>query len=173
MPVNSTETHLPSSVAAKIPPQVGMPFLSVVIVNYRQWRNTARLSRQLRNSSAGQSGDAEIVIVDNRSPAHPLRRKLRRTEGVSVRRFGRNHGFARGVNEGCRLSRGEWFLLLNPDVTVPPGFLDAALAYARRLASDDPKAGVVGFRVRDPSGARQPSAGAYPPFIGTLLRQLP
>ena len=38
--------------------------------------------------------------------------------------FGRNRGFARAVNEGCRLSRGEWLLLLNPDVRVPEEFLD-------------------------------------------------
>ena len=30
-----------------------------------------------------------------------------------------NRGFARAVNEGCRLSQGEWFLLLNPDTGQP------------------------------------------------------
>src|SRR5262249_35601773 len=103
------------------------PFLSVVIVNYRQWRNTARLTKQLLRSEAGKSGSLEVVIVDNGSPRHPLRQRLRRVEGVSLRCWGRNAGFARGINEGCRLSRGEWFLLLNPDVTLEPGFVDAAL----------------------------------------------
>jgi GT2 family glycosyltransferase len=153
------------------PPATATPFLSVVIVNYRQWSNTARLSAQLLNSSAGRSGTAEIVVVDNRSPKHPLRKKLRRTDGVSVRQFHQNRGFSCGVNEGCRLSRGEWFLLLNPDVTVPPGFLDAAKAYAERIANDERRAGVIGFRVCDPNGARQPSAGKDPTFIGTLLGQ--
>src|SRR5438309_10053960 len=133
---------LPAPAASPLPAN---PVLSVVIVNYRQWRNTARLTRQLLDSAAGRCGAAEIVIVDNHSPANRLRGKLRRTDGVSVRRFGRNRGFARGVNEGCRLSRGSWFLLLNPDVTVPPGFLDGALAYARRLTADDPRTGVIGF----------------------------
>src|SRR5262245_66150466 len=107
------------------PPRVAVPVLSIVIVNYRQWRNTARLARLLLDSAAGRTGAAEVVIIDNHSPKHRLRAKLRRTDGASLRRFGRNYGFARGVNEGCRLSRGEWFLLLNPDVTVAPGFLDA------------------------------------------------
>ena len=145
------------------------PFLSVVIVNYRQWCNTARLVRQLLNSQAGRSGAGEVVVVDNHSPRHPWRRRLRRMNGVSLRCWGRNRGFAGGVNEGCRLSRGEWFLLLNPDVTVQPGFLDAALAYAERIQAQDPAAGIIGFQVRDPSGAVQPSAGQFPCFAKTLL----
>jgi N-acetylglucosaminyl-diphospho-decaprenol L-rhamnosyltransferase len=167
--MNTAETALRTAVAPQRPMT---PTLSVVIVNYRQWRNTARLSRQLLDSVAGRTRSAEVVIVDNCSSKHPLCSKLRRTDGVSVRRFGRNHGFAYGVNEGCRLSRGEWFLLLNPDVTVPPGFLDAVRNYAERLAKDDPKTGVVGFKVCDPNGARQPTAGDYPTFVGTLLGQL-
>jgi GT2 family glycosyltransferase len=111
------------------------------------------------------------VVIDNNSRAHRLRGKLRRTAGVSLRRFARNRGFARGVNEGCRLSRGAWVLLLNPDVTVPPEFLDAAVAYAQRIAAGDPTAGVIGVRVSDPGGTRQPSAGDDPTFLGTLLGQ--
>src|SRR5882724_2400013 len=123
MPTNDPVLRTIPVSAPTAPPSPDNPVLSVVIVNYRQWRNTARLTRQLLDSAAGRAGAAEVVVVDNHSRAHPLRRKLRRTEGVSLRRFGRNRGFARGVNEGCRLSRGAWLLLLNPDVTVPPGFL--------------------------------------------------
>src|SRR5438067_1649900 len=114
MPTNDATVRTIPAPAPAAPPLPGNLVLSVVIVNYRQWRNTARLARQLLDSAADRAGAAEVVIVDNHSPTHPLLRKLRRTEGVSLRRFGRNHGFAWGVNEGCRLSRGAWFLLLNP-----------------------------------------------------------
>src|SRR5437870_3848197 len=129
---------VPVTLPAAEPPRLATPRLSVVVVNYRQWGNTARLTRQLLASSAAGRGAAEVVIVDNRSPAHPARRRLRRRPGVSVRCFGQNRGFARGVNEGCRLSRGEWLLLLNPDVTLPPGFLDGVLACAERTWAADP-----------------------------------
>src|SRR5262249_37764556 len=140
MPITEQTTLTPAP-----PPRVAVPVLSIVIVNYRQWRNTARLAPQLLDSPAGRTGASELVIVDNHSPNDRMRAKLRRTAGVSLRRFGCNYGFARGVNEGCRLSRGEWLLLLNPDVTVAPGFLDAVFAYAERLAKDAPRAGVIGF----------------------------
>lgn len=144
------------------------PRLSVVIVNYRQWENTARLVRELRASEPARRGLVEVVVVDNNSPPHRLVGRLRRLPGVSLRRWGRNRGFARAVNEGCRLGRGDWFLLLNPDVSVPGGFLEGALAVADELTAGDPSAGVVGFRLRNTDGSRQLSSGPFPTLAGTL-----
>jgi N-acetylglucosaminyl-diphospho-decaprenol L-rhamnosyltransferase len=148
------------------------PRLSVVVVNYHQWRDTAGLVGQLRTSPCLADGAAEVVVVDNHSGNHPLAARLRRTPGVSLRRWRRNRGFARAVNEGCRLSRGEWLLLLNPDVTLDPGFVEAALTLAERRVCEQPRLGVVGFRLRDPDGAAQPSTGPFPTLFGTMSRLL-
>jgi GT2 family glycosyltransferase len=144
----------------------------VVVVNYLQWHDTASLVRQLRAAPAVRHGVAEVVIVDNDSPWHPLVSRLRRLDGVSLRRWRHNRGFARAVNEGCRLSRGEWVLLLNPDMTLEPGFLDKALAHAERLAQQQPAVGIVGFRLANPDGTAQMSAGPFPSLAGTLARLL-
>lgn len=143
------------------------PRLSVVIVNYWNWDDTARLVRQLRSSAAVARGEAEVVVVDNHSPPHRLIPRLRRASGVSLRRWKSNRGFARAVNEGSRLSQGDWLLLLNPDTSVPAGFLDAVLQRADALPTE---AGVVGFRLHDDDGARQPSTGRFPGLFGTLAR---
>jgi len=144
------------------------PRLSVVIVNYRQWENTAALVRQVRGTGCARRGDVEVMLVDNHSPPHPLLRRLRRWPEVSLRRWGRNRGFARAVNEGCRLSRGEWFLLLNPDVSVTAEFIEGVLHLADRLAATEPDAGIVGFRLRDGDGGEQLSCGSFPTLAGTL-----
>src|SRR5947207_14351835 len=65
------------------------PQVSVVIVNFRQWQNTARLTRQLLNSDSARRGLAEIIIVDNRSPNDRRAHRLRCSPGVSLRRFAR------------------------------------------------------------------------------------
>jgi len=140
----------------------------VVIVNYRQWENTARLVGQLLATAPARRGATEVVVVDNHSPPHRVLSQLRRRSGVSLRRWGRNRGFARAVNEGCRLSRGDWFLLLNPDVTVPEGFLEGALAVADELTAGEPRAGIVGFQLRNFDGSRQLSSGPFPTLAGTL-----
>lgn len=148
------------------------PRLSVVIVNYGQWPDTAALVRQLRREGCLRRGDVEVIVVDNHSPPHPLALRLRRWPGVSLRRWRRNRGFGRAANEGARLSRGDWVLLLNPDVTLSPGFLDAALAHAYRLAAEQPIVGVVGFGLRNRDGSRQLSTGPFPTLAGTLARLL-
>jgi N-acetylglucosaminyl-diphospho-decaprenol L-rhamnosyltransferase len=144
------------------------PRLSVVVVNYRQWEDTTQLVRQLRSSSSLKRGAAEVVVVDNHSPPHPVIGKLRRLSGVSLRRWRHNRGFARAVNEACRLSRGDWFLLLNPDVTCEPGFLNGVLRAADRLAVEEPQVGVVGFRLRNADGTRQLSTGRFPTLMSSL-----
>jgi GT2 family glycosyltransferase len=121
---------------------------------------------------AARRGDAEVVIVDNHSPAHPALPRLRRRAGLSLRRWGRNRGFARAANEGCRLSRGDWLLLLNPDMSVRADGLDHILALAERWQAVEPRAGIIGLRLCNPDGTHQLSAGPFPTLAGTLLRLL-
>jgi GT2 family glycosyltransferase len=141
--------------------------LAAVVVNFCQWKNTARLVRQLRRAAVVRTGAATIQVIDNGSPAHPLAGRVGRMRGVSVRRFARNLGFAAAVNRACRLSGGPWVLLLNPDVTVPDGFLDDVCGAAAR-AEATPDAGVIGFRLLNRDGSQQPSAGPFPTFARTL-----
>lgn len=149
------------------PLKTRVPRLSVVIVNYRQWDKTEDLVRTLQDSACIRDGSAEIVIVDNHSPKHPIMKRLRRLPSVSLRRWSANRGFARAVNEGCRLSQGEFFLILNPDTTPTEGFLDGVVAMLDRL---EPNAGIVGFHLRNSDGSQQLSAGPFPTLLSTLAR---
>jgi N-acetylglucosaminyl-diphospho-decaprenol L-rhamnosyltransferase len=173
-PQGSTRPLAPRQVPRQDPrPLVRpVPRLSVVVVNYRQWRDTAELVRQLHQFPAFRRGSAEVVVVDNASPPHPIRGQLRRLPGVGLRLWRRNRGFARAVNEGCRLALGEWLLLLNPDVALGPGFLDQVVSVAERRVAADPELGLLGFRLRDPDGGVQRSTGPFPTFTSTLARLL-
>ncbi len=153
-------------------PLLPTPRLSVIIVNYHLWHETEALVAQLLAAPCTQRGDLEVVIVDNHSPAHPLVRKLRRRPEVALRRWGSNQGFARAVNEGARLSRGRWLLLLNPDIQVTDGFLEGVLRLAADLEAREPDAGIVGFHLRNTDGSRQLSSGPFPTLAQTLLRVL-
>ncbi len=171
-PPDGTPPHAPGHghEVALAPRRVHTPpasELAVVVVNFCQWQNTARLVRQLRRSAAVRTGQAEIRVIDNGSPSHPLAVRVANLRGVSVRRYGTNLGFAAAVNRGCRLTAGPWVLLLNPDITVPDGFLDDVLG---RAARDDVPAdvGVIGFRLLNRDGTPQPSAGPFPSFGRTL-----
>lgn len=144
------------------------PVVSAIIVNFRQWENTVALTHQLDSSDAMRSGQAEVVLIDNDSAEQPLRRCVRYWPGVSLRCFGRNRGFARAVNEGCRRAHGQWLLLLNPDVRVPEEFMDAVLTAAEAITAEDPRAGIIGFQLRHDDETRQGSTGPFPTLTNVL-----
>jgi GT2 family glycosyltransferase len=144
------------------------PHVSVVVINFCQWRNTDRVTRQLLDADVVSSGTADVIVIDNDSPPDPIQARLRRTQGVSLKQFDRNTGFARAANEGCRLSGGNWILLLNPDTAVPEGFLDQLEALCLSLEQEEPQAGVIGLSLLHADGSDQPSCGPPPTLTRTL-----
>ena len=182
-PVPRTASPARELVQPRRPSAPPVPALSVVVVNFCQWRNTARLIGQLRRSVVVRTRDANIVVVDNHSPSHPVIRKLQKLGSVTIRRFSRNSA-SRGVNRGVldpvrtKVSRArpnnavkpasDWVLLLNPDVTVEDGFLDDVVTFVEKLTVADPAAGVVGFRLRNRDGSAQASSGSFPTLARTL-----
>ena len=139
-----------------------------MIVNYCQWRNTARLTKHLRRSHASRTGEAEIVIIDNHSPAPSPARQLA-GKGRFAASLSPKPRLRRAVNEGCELSSGDWVLLLNPDMSVPAGFLDDAETLVDQLAAES-RVGIIGLDVRNADGSSQPSCGPLPTLSGTLAR---
>lgn len=160
--------RLPRRAAATLP--VAQPKLTVVIVNFCQWQNTARLTKQLRRSIACREGLAEVVVVDNDSPKSRITNKLRKLSGVRMHQFDRNTGFATAVNKGADITCGDWMLLLNPDVTVADGFLDDLISVAERYPQIDANTGVIGLKLHNRDGTLQASAGTFPTFLGTATR---
>lgn len=163
-PSRGTTAH-PSPPARR--ESAAVPTLAVVIVNFCQWNNTARLVEQLRRSVAMAGDTAHIQIIDNGSPPHPWAAALAKRPGVSIHQLEANHGFAAAVNHASRLTRGSWLLLLNPDITVPPGFLDGVQNLITQ-AELSPQVGIIGLGLRHRDGSPQPSTGVFPTLGGTL-----
>ncbi|QEL18145.1 glycosyltransferase family 2 protein [Limnoglobus roseus] len=164
----TTDPALRTRPTQAAPSEVAVPRLSVVVVNFCQWQNTARLTRQLRHSDAVRAGEANVVIVDNGSPAEQVMKNLRGLRGVKVELNSANLGFAAAVNRGVRVGPSEWVLLLNPDVTVEDGFLDEVLVAVDAAVKHDSATGVIGFRLLNADGTDQASAGHFPTFASTL-----
>ncbi len=159
----------PAALRYRAGPTTGTPKIAVVIVNYCQWKNTARLTELLHESEVVRQGSAEIVIVDNDSPDDRAARSLCRFSHVSIEHSARNIGFAKAVNHGAMIHKSDWLLLLNPDVTVPKGFLDSVLEAGDALAALDSKTGVIGLQLRNPDGTKQASSGPFPTLFRTLF----
>ena len=99
-----------------------------------------------------------IVVADNASRDDTVARAVARIGEGNVLRLADNRGFAAGVNAGIAAATTEFVAVVNPDVEVPPGGLDA-LADALEA---QPDAGLVGPGVVDDRGHIERTVGAFP-----------
>lgn len=108
-----------------------MARVSVTVVTFD---SAGELPRCLDSLSGQRRPPAEVVVVDNasRDPSADL---AERHDVVSrVVRNAENVGFAAAQNQAIRSTSGDWVLVLNPDVVLEPGFLEALGLYTERPA---------------------------------------
>lgn len=100
---------------------------SVIILN---WNGRQLLEECLGSVLSQGFRDFEVILVDNGSTdGSPEWARERRGERVRLVELPENRGFAGGNNEGIRVSKGTWVVLLNNDTAVDAGWL-AGLAAA-------------------------------------------
>jgi GT2 family glycosyltransferase len=128
------------------------PLVSIVIPVHNGWELTHACLRSLAAESS--KVPYEVIVVDDASTDETLRR-LENIDGIHILHLDRNGGFLHAVNTGAGAAGGDFLVLLNNDVEVQPGWLDALVA----TAESDSNIGVVGARLVYPDGLLQ-EAGA-------------
>lgn len=143
--------------------------LALVIVHYRTGDALARLVASLL--ATRPEPVTEIVIVNN--SGEPLDAALGALAGspwpAREVRPGRNVGYARGVNAGIRAAGEGDVLVLNPDIQVLPGSIEALV----EAAGAHPRAGILAPRLQNPDGTLQLSARRFYNWRTLLLRRMP
>lgn len=115
-----------------------MQRVAVVILN---WNGKSWLERFLPTVLEHSTG-ADVIVADNASTDGSLEWLRVHHPAVRVIAMARNTGFAGGYNEALAQVQSEYFLLLNSDVEVTPGWLDALVLYMDReprMAACQPK----------------------------------
>ena len=122
------------------------------------------------DSVPGSTGHpVTVVLADNGSTDGSVERAVERAEaaddGPEVRllRTGGNLGYGRAANAGVAdLDPAvRWVMVVNPDVVLGPGSIDALLAAADR----HPEAGAFGPLITTEDGVVYPSARALPSLV--------
>jgi GT2 family glycosyltransferase len=105
-----------------------------------------------------------VIVVDNAS-TDGTPDIVRGLDFVQPMANDRNLGFAAAHSQAWGAARGRYWLLLNPDATLQPGSLRALVSFMER----HPRAGLVGPRLVDDSGAVQHCAQPLPSVFLTVL----
>jgi GT2 family glycosyltransferase len=138
------------------------PSVSVVVVTH----NNRDLIGDCLSAIFGAVGgcDAEVIVVDNASTDSTPYVIAAGKWPVDVIALTENVGFAQAVNRARGKARGRYLALVNSDAFPDADCIDR-LVYALEAR---PCAGIVGAKLRYPSGRPQPSAGTFPSLLGTL-----
>lgn len=126
--------------------------LSVIIVNY----NVKYFLEQCLQSvdKAIQNIDAEVFVVDNNSVDRSVEMVAKKFPWVKLIANKENTGFSVANNQAMRQSKGEYFLLLNPDTIVEEDTFEKCIAFMDKT----PNAGGLGVKMVDGKGKFLPES---------------
>ena len=144
--------------------------LLVSIINYR----TAELTIQCIRSVLDDFGaiDGHIVVVDNNSgdgSAEQIANWIAEQPGpvpVTLVRSATNSGFSGGHNQGIGARRADYYLVLNSDALLKPGFCAAIL----KAADASPGTGLFAPRIDYDTGEQQVNCFRFPGPLSELIR---
>lgn len=121
--------------------------MSILIVTYR---SAALIGACLRSITEHTTvSNVEIVIVDNNSPDDTAEVIRRDHPDVVLIASDENLGFAKGMNTAADAARGEYLMLLNPDMELTSPAVDNIVAFAR----SNPGHGLYGGRTVNADGS--------------------
>jgi len=153
------------------------PFLSIVVVNY----NTRKITRQciesvlksLRTYNAKQQLSFEIILIDNASTKDDsvtyLRTYANKHKRIVFVANPTNIGFGPANNQGVKMARGTYILLLNSDTIILKDALQRLMSFYRK---NENTKHFVGAKLLNRDMTPQPSAAPFytlPVVCGALF----
>jgi GT2 family glycosyltransferase len=140
--------------------------LSVVIVTYKSKEYILRCIRSIFDAAQGLL--LEIIVADNNSGDSIANLVRDEFPSIIVIENKKNEGFARAVNRGVRIARGNYLCILNPDTQFEKETLKVLLNFLERYSVDC----VVGARTIDPKGRVIPSCRSLPHIANLVTRPI-
>ena len=144
-----------------------MTLVSVVIVNYQSGdllnACLEALSRYVDRS------DFEAFVVNNDCASDLSSVQALHQRGVQTIQNATNLGFSAAVNIGFKESKGEFLLLLNPDVVLRPGAVESLM----ETMQSRPEVGIVLPQLRNPDDSLQYSCRRFYTWRTLWMRRGP
>jgi len=113
----------------------------------------------------------EIVVFDNASADNTHQQLAHWSDQIRSIESSENVGFGTGHNRALKEASGRYFLILNPDIELPPGALDALADHL----DQHPECGSVSPLLSEDNRAFQGFSFSYPGhrYTGKTFKKLP
>ncbi len=96
------------------------PLVSVIIVSYNTRNLTVKSIQHVLKSQGFKSGEIEIIVVDNNSSDDTVAYLQEHYPQVRLIVNQKNRGFGGANNQGAKIAKGKYLLLLNTDAFLAP-----------------------------------------------------
>ncbi|MCZ7555068.1 MAG: glycosyltransferase [Bacteroidia bacterium] len=136
--------------------------ISAIIIHFGKAEYTSHVLECLLSV---RDTELECIVVDNASSSSPAA-ALREAPRTRVLRIEHSRGYGAACNAGAALARGRYILILNNDLDIPAGSVEAL----RETMDAHPEVGVLGPMLRFPDGRFQLSWGDDPD-LGSEFRE--
>ena len=103
------------------------PSVAIVILN---WNGQTFLQQFLPSVMATSYPGRRIIVADNGSTDDSIAYLKEYFPEVELIVLHQNHGFAKGYNEALKQVSADYYVLLNSDVEVQPGWLEPMIDFA-------------------------------------------
>jgi len=135
-----------------------MPLLSIIIITWNSEEFIEKCLKSIFDSKG--SIDLEVIVVDNASQDTTTKIIERFKPEVRLISNQQNLGYAKANNQGIEVSKGDYVLLLNPDVELKENCLKLMLDFLENHKDIDGLAP----QLLNPDGSIQPSCREFPDF---------
>lgn len=121
--------------------------LSIVIVSYNVKELLIKCLESIEK--AAKNIDHEVIVVDNDSRDETVPLIQEKFNKIKLIANKNNLGFSKANNQGIKISKGEYILILNPDTELLTDTLDKMLNFMDKL---DDNVGITTCKVELPNG---------------------
>jgi GT2 family glycosyltransferase len=115
------------------------PSVAIVILN---WNGCKYLQQFLPSVLKSTYSNYAVIVADNASSDDSVIFLQQQYPAVKIIRLEQNFGFAKGYNEALRQVQADYFILLNSDVEVQPGWIEPVIELMesdKNIAACQPK----------------------------------
>lgn len=128
------------------------PEISIVIVNYNVKHFLEQCLMAIRR--AAHNIPIEIIVIDNASVDGSVAMIKKKFPDVLLIENHKNLGFAKANNQGLKIAKGRYILILNPDTLIQ----EDTLLVLKKFLDENQNASAVGCKLINPDGSFQISS---------------
>ncbi|MFT3903703.1 MAG: glycosyltransferase family 2 protein [Niabella sp.] len=118
---------------------MSLPHVAIVILN---WNGQKHLAEFLPSVMATAYPNHSIIVADNGSTDDSVDFLTTNYPDIRITKLAANYGFAKGYNEALKQVDADYYMLLNSDVQVTPGWIEPLVNLAEsdsKIAACQPK----------------------------------